>query len=398
MYAKILHGKAFGGLVNYANDPRKNATIVCASSGINLSSNQTITDSLIMHSQLSSRCKKPVAHFILSLSPKDLENLTDEKLERIVNDYMKRMGYDDNPFVAIRHFDRKHPHVHIIVCRVNNQGICTKDSHEKDKNIKVCRELTKEYGLYKAKGKEAVNEDRLRKMDAIRYHVMHGVMESLQVANNWKEFKDELAKLGIRVNFRYNPKSTAIEGISFTVAKDRTGAKKSLRHDVSFSGKQLDASLTLQNLCKQLGNPFTIVHEQARDMYEDARLDWLESHNENEYHRVDSLFPDFDTRFKEQSYEAKRDYPDLNELERVGANQDVMDMLQKAEDVADAENGAFHVGLETLGAIILNRYQGRISVGGGGGSSSQLGWGDDDKYKKKKRHSQGQSTGRGFHR
>ena len=92
MYAKILQGKAFGGLVNYANDPRKNATIVCASSGINLSSNQTITDSLIMHSQLSSRCKKPVAHFILSLSPKDLENLTDEKLERIVNDYLKRMG------------------------------------------------------------------------------------------------------------------------------------------------------------------------------------------------------------------------------------------------------------------------------------------------------------------
>ena len=93
-----------------------------------------------------------------------------------------------------------------------------------------------------------------------------------------------------------------------------------------------------------------------------------------------------------------RNFPDLNELERVGANQDVMDMLQKAEDVADAGNGAFHVGLETLGAIILNPYQGPISVGGGGGSSSQLGWGDDDKYKKKKRHSQGQSTGRGFHR
>ena len=398
MYAKILQGKAFGGLVNYANDPRKNAKIVCASSGINLSSNQTIIDSLVMHSQLSSRCKKPVAHFILSLSPKDIDNLTDEKMEHIVNDYLKRMGYDDNPFVAIRHFDKKHPHVHIIASRVNNQGICTKDSHEKDRNIKVCRELTKEYGLYIAKGKEAVNKDRLRKIDAIRYHVMHGVMESLQVAHNWQKFKDELVKLGIRVNFRYNPKSTGIEGISFTVARDRTGAKKSLRHDVSFSGKQLDASLTLQNICQKLGNPFTIVHEQARDMYEDARLDLLEAHRESEHYKASSLFPDFDTRFKEQAYEAGRAYPDLNELENVGANQDVMDMLQKAEDVADAGNGAFHVGLETLGAIILNPYQGPISVGGGGGSSSQLGWGDDDKYKKKKRHSQGQSIGRGSRR
>ena len=44
-------------------------------------------------------------------------------------------------------------------------------------------------------------------------------------------------------------------------------------------------------------------------------------------------------------------------MENVGANKDVMDMLQKAEAVAEAGNGAFHVGLETLGAIILNPYQ-----------------------------------------
>ncbi len=45
MIGKILHGSAFGGLVKYVNDPRKMATLVAASDGVNLSNSQAITDS-----------------------------------------------------------------------------------------------------------------------------------------------------------------------------------------------------------------------------------------------------------------------------------------------------------------------------------------------------------------
>lgn len=186
MYGKILHGSFFGGLVNYVNDPRKNATLVAASDGINLSNNQTITDSFVMYAGLSSRTKKPVAHFVLAFSPHDVHRINNTMLKQIVNDYLKRMGYDDNQFVAFRHYDKEHPHVHIIVNRVNFKGKCTKDSHEKDKNIKVCKDLTREYGLYIAKGKEAIKAQRLRTMDAVRYQMMHTVKESLSVSNSWK--------------------------------------------------------------------------------------------------------------------------------------------------------------------------------------------------------------------
>ena len=86
MYGKILHGASFGGLVDYANDPRKNARIVAASDGINLTNNQSITDSFLMNAGLSSRTKKPVAHFVLALSPHDAERIDDRKLERLVNE------------------------------------------------------------------------------------------------------------------------------------------------------------------------------------------------------------------------------------------------------------------------------------------------------------------------
>ena len=97
-------------------------TLVAASDGVNQSNSQTITDSFVMQAGLSCRTKKPVTHIILTFSPEDVDQLDDKNLEWFVHDYLKRMGYDDNQFVAFRHFDNKHPHVHIIVNRVNFQG------------------------------------------------------------------------------------------------------------------------------------------------------------------------------------------------------------------------------------------------------------------------------------
>lgn len=86
-----------------------------------------------MHAGFSSRTKKPVAHFVLAFSPHDVHRINNTMLKQIVNDDLKRMGYDDNQFVAFRHSDKKHPHIHIMVNRVNFKGKCTSDSHEKSK-------------------------------------------------------------------------------------------------------------------------------------------------------------------------------------------------------------------------------------------------------------------------
>ena len=388
MYGKILHGTSFGGLINYINDHRKDAAFIIASDGINLTNNQTITDSFVMHAGLSARTKKPVGHFILSFSPHDSLRINNQMLEQIVDDYLKRMGYDDNQFVAFRHPDKKHPHVHIMVNRINFKGKCTSDSHEKNKNIRICKELTKSHGLYMATGKDSVEERRLRAMDAIRYHMMHCVRESLQVADNWKEFQNELAKVGIRCRFRYNKNTNGIEGISFSIARDKVLNKKGeakMRHDISFNGKQLDQSLTLAHLCEKLGNPIAVVHNQARDMYEDARQDWYDTHNGFEVRNIDTVFPDFNTRFSSQAEAGQFSAPDRLGNSKLLASSFFNELMGKFENVTDAGNGALQVGLAALGEIIFQPYQPAISAGGGG-SASKLGWGDDDKYKKKKRN------------
>lgn len=381
MYGKILHGSSFGGLVNYVNDSRKNATLVAASDGINLTNNQTITDSFVMHAGLSSRTKKPVAHFILAFSPHDASRINNAILGQLVNDYLQRMGYDDNQFVAFRHYDKEHPHVHIVVNRVNFKGKCTKDAHEKDKNVKVCKDLTQKFGLYIASGKEAVKAQRIRTMDAIRYQMMHAVKESLQVSDNWKDFEKELAKLGIRLRFRYNATTNGIEGISFIIGKDKVGNR--MRHDISFSGKQLDASLTLSNICERLGNPVAIVHEQARAMCEDARQKWYDTHNGLEVSRIDDIFPNIDSLFPFQAKAKMYEAPDM-EGDNIPLGKDFFEVLSLSfNDVSDANIGIIHIGLSALGAILFPPYQSAISAGGGESSASKIGWGDDDKYKRK---------------
>lgn len=381
MYGKILHGSSFGGLVNYVNDSRKNATLVAASDGINLTNNQTITDSFVMHAGLSCRTKKPVAHFVLAFSPHDAPRINNAILGQLVNDYLQRMGYDDNQFVAFRHYDKEHPHVHVIMNRVNFKGKCTKDSHEKDKNVKVCKDLTQKFGLYIASGKEAVKGQRLRTMDAIRYQMMHAVKESLQVSGNWKDFENELAKLGISLRFRYNTTTNGIEGISFTIDKDKVGNR--MRHDISFSGKQLDVSLTLSHICERLGNPVAIVHEQARSMYEDARQEWYDTHNGFEVSRIDDIFPNFGSQFPFQAKTKMNEALDMKGDNQPLAHELIEDLSQTVDEISDVGNGILHVGLTALGTMLFPPYQSAISAGGGESSASKIGWGDDDKYKRK---------------
>lgn len=393
MIAKIIHGTAFGGVVNYVNDSRKRARLVSFSDGINISNSRTIIDSFVMQSQMSSRCTKPVCHMILSSSRYDKPKLTDEFLDNAVRSFLNNMGYDDNQFVAFRHYDREHPHVHIVINRVNNKGKITKDSHERDRSVTLCRLFTERNGLYIARGKETVKENRLRNMDAVKYMMYHFVKESLEASNNWKQFQDELAKVGMRFSFRYNSQTQAVEGISFSIDHDKVG--KRMRHDVSFSGKQLDASLTLSNICEHLGNPVTIVHEQARAMYEDAKAEWYDSHNGFEVCHIDEVFPDFDSRFFRLSQMAKETTPNMDGLFDDSIINGVNAILETAGEVVDVGNYVVQIGLDALGEILFQPYAPAITTGGGGSTASKLGWGDDDKYKRKRKN--GIQMG-GFHR
>ena len=361
---------AFGNTIDYANDPKKNAKLIAYSEGVFTLSSSTMADSFETQAGMNRRLGSPMSHIILSFSAKDSNFLTDERMAEIAEDYLRRMEYKDTQYVIFRHHDKKHPHCHVIANRVNNKGKTIKDSKERIRNIRICKELTRQYGLYISKGKEGVNENRLRGMDAIRYHMMHAVQESLHCCSTWEQFADDLRKAGVTFRFRYNMKANGIEGISFTL--DHTAYKESskLEHDISFSGRKLDASLSLANICRQLGNPMTIAHESARDIYEQRKDDYRYECTMEEFRHIDEKFPDFDSLFPELSRAAERPCPDID------------GNMAEEQEAQTAGTDIVTVGLEMLGVLILQPYQAHVSSGGGG-TSSDMKWNDEDKKKKR---------------
>lgn len=91
------------------------------------------------------------------------------------------MNIKNTQYIVVRHYDREHPHIHLVINRVDNDGKTISDSNDRIRNNRVCRELTIKYGLYMPKGKENVKYDRLRGKDKhilsnLKYHFQQDAM------------------------------------------------------------------------------------------------------------------------------------------------------------------------------------------------------------------------------
>ena len=160
MIAKIVKGAGAKGIVDYILDRKKGASLI-DHDGVLVSDNGSIARSFIAQSRFNPKVGKFIGHISLSFSEQDLPHLTDELMVRISREYMMKMGIRDTQYIIGRHHDKEHPHVHIAFNRIDNNGRTISDRNDRYRSERVCKELTRKYGLYFAEGKEQVNTDRL---------------------------------------------------------------------------------------------------------------------------------------------------------------------------------------------------------------------------------------------
>jgi hypothetical protein len=98
------------------------------------------------------RTEKPVLH--ISLNPDPRDKVSDEDFKRISKDYMKRMGYGDQPYVVFKHTDIERTHIHIVSTCIDRNGKKISDTYEKFRSMDVCRALEQQYKLIPATEKE----------------------------------------------------------------------------------------------------------------------------------------------------------------------------------------------------------------------------------------------------
>ena len=235
MIAKIVKGSNFRGVVNYILDKEKDAEIL-VSDGLFSEDKDTIVMSFEAQSGMNPRVTKPVGHIALAFSREDEHRLTDRTMAGIALEYLERMSIKDTQVLVVRHFDKEHPHVHIAFNRIANDGRTISDRNERIRSTRICKELTRKYGLYVSEGKEKVKLHRLKEPDKTRYELYFLLKSEVSRCGNWRQFVANLDKQGVEMQFKYKGKSDEVQGIVFS------------KNGYSFSGSKIDRRLSYSKI------------------------------------------------------------------------------------------------------------------------------------------------------
>lgn len=249
MMAKIVQGNNFANAVNYVLN-RKEADII-ATKGVRNIDKESIIRSFETQAKLGN-IAKPVAHISLDFSAQDREKLTNSKMIEIADEYMKKMGYGSTQALIVRHTDRDHPHIHLIMNRIDFNGKRISDQNERFRSTALCKEITLKHGLYVSSGKENVKREQLREPDATKYRIYDALCKHVPQSKSWQELRSSLRTEGIELGFKTKGSTDQIEGVRFTMNNLSFNGSKV---DRQFSYSKIDYALRQNNRAEQQSLP-----------------------------------------------------------------------------------------------------------------------------------------------
>lgn len=239
MMGKIVSGHSFKGVINYIMDKQKDSKLLYAE-GVRYNNQQAIIDSFLLQGRFNPNLKKNVGHISLSFSSEDKPKLSDDFMVKVAKEYLLKMGVKNTQVVIARHFDKEHPHIHIIYNRTNCDGKTISDKNERYRSVKICKELTLSHDLYFAKGKEQIKRERLKEPDKSKYEIYQILKDTIPKCKNWNQLSDELKKQGVDIKFKYKGQTDEIQGVTFI----KNGyAHNGSKVDRQFSYSKIDCQL-----------------------------------------------------------------------------------------------------------------------------------------------------------
>lgn len=221
MKAKIERGSGFRGVLDYAFGKGDAEVIGGTMSGRDP---RALAAEFGLSRAARPEVSKPVWHTSLSLPPGD--TLSASQWDKIVSDFMGEMGLGHHQYIAVRHHDTDHEHVHIIASRISLDGSLYLGKWDAKKAIKLTADLEVKHGLTVTKGIEdgpapvatptrREVEMSLRTGDAPPRVVLQQIVDAaLSEPGSVFDFIDRLEAAGVGV--RANVASTGkMNGFSF---------------------------------------------------------------------------------------------------------------------------------------------------------------------------------------
>jgi hypothetical protein len=140
--------------------------------------------------QLNPNVSKPVLHITLSLALED--QLSKDKLMEMCEHCAREMGFEKNQYIAAKHIDTGHLHLHIVANRIGFDGRTVSDSNNYKKIATYCRKMELKYNLKQVLSprKYLSKEQRLiPRNDKRKEQIRIDIRNSLLVSRNYNEFE-----------------------------------------------------------------------------------------------------------------------------------------------------------------------------------------------------------------
>lgn len=99
----------------------------------------------------NNKTEKPVRH--ISLNPDPSDKVSDERFMEMAEQYMKEMGYANQPYIVYKHTDIERTHIHIVTTCVQIDGRKINDSYDHHRSMTACRNIERELNLKPANEK-----------------------------------------------------------------------------------------------------------------------------------------------------------------------------------------------------------------------------------------------------
>ena len=253
MIGKIVTGKSFGGAVEYVL--RKEKARLLDSDGVDTESIRSIIDDFNFQRKARREIAKVVGHISLSFHRDDVPTLTDDRIRELAAAYMESMGIADTQYIVARHNDTEHPHLHIIYNRVKYDRTLVADKNERRRNVKVCKQLKRRYGLTFSNGKRDIKTERLHGADKVRQEVFDAITRILPKCDRIADLSAKLKRQGIGMQFihRGNDPKKAVQGVTFT------------KDGLTFKGSQVDRKFSYAGLSKTIRERVETLAREAAD-------------------------------------------------------------------------------------------------------------------------------------
>ncbi len=352
MMAKITKGHSFGGAVRYVMQDKKKAKLL-DSRGVLANDKQSIINSFRLQCQLRPDVKVMVGHISLDFSVEDVDKMSDDFMVKVAQDYLQRMNILNTQYIIARHYDREHPHCHIIFNRIGNNGILISDRNDRIRSAKVCRTLSEEYQLHIASGKNHVHRDRLRGADAVKYQIYDALEAAVPKCRTWEELRVILAHQGITMYFTHRGATSNIQGVVFE------------KDDLRFNGSKVDRKYSYSKISTALKR--NEMHQRRGSVNGNSEYEDYKDHESHSQHR--SSNSRISEAFNEQPYGS----------DTIGVHTGVSAAGSFVTDVASSvvsATGAIASGIAN--AMATTPSSPSISSSGGGGNNSSEDLADDE--------------------